>query len=84
MNYRQARTVFGIALSICAIGWAVFLLFFAPDGFIGPEPPIASWTGARGLLHFFLLVAAILALIISAVGLVITSVLCAREARRRY
>ena len=84
MNYRQARTVFGIALGICAIGWAVFLLFFAPDGFIGPEPAVAPGTDPRSLLHFFLLVAAILALIISAAGLVITSVLCAREARRRY
>ena len=84
MDYRQARTFFGIALGMCAIGWAVFLLFFAPDGLISPEPPVAPGTGARSLLHFFLLVAAILALIISALGLVITSVLCAREARRRY
>ena len=86
MNYKKARTALAIAIGLSAVGWVLFGLFFLQEDFVGPEPPIVPANEPFGFCPFFLLIAALLVPIVSAVGWVTTtmfaSLLSIREDKR--
>ena len=86
MNYKKTRTALAIVIGLSVAGWVLFGLFFLPEDFVGPEPPIAPSAEPFGFCPFFLLIAALLVPIVSAVGWVTTtmfaSLLSIREDKR--
>jgi hypothetical protein len=82
MNYKKTRTALAIVIGLSAVGWVLFGLFFLPEGFVGPEPPIALSAEPFGFCPFFLLIVALLVPIVSGVGWVMTTMLSIREDKR--
>lgn len=80
MNRKKARTVFAVVFGISVAGWAVFGLFFLPDDSSGLEPPSAAAADPNSLWHFPLFLIGILAPVVSALGLLATSLCSIRDA----
>ena len=82
MNYKKTKTALAIVIGLSAVGWVLFGLFFLPEDFVDPEPPIAPSAEPFGFCPFFLLIAALLVPIVSGVGWVMTTMLSIREDKR--
>jgi hypothetical protein len=83
LNYTRARNVFSALFVVSVLGLVAYGVFFLPEGFWGPEPPIAPTTGKFGFCPVFLFLGATLLLIISAVGWVTTALLKNRQEKER-
>jgi hypothetical protein len=75
MNYTKGRKFFRALFIVSVLGLIVYGVFFLPEDFWGPEPPIESTMAKFGFCPVFLFLGAVLLPILSAVGWVATTLL---------
>ena len=83
LNYTRGRNVFRALFIVSVLGWIVYAVFFLPEDFWGPEPPIEPTMVKFGFCPVFLFLCAVLLPILSAVGWVTTTLLKNRQERER-
>lgn len=75
MDYTRGRNFFRALFIISVLGLIVYGVFFLPEDFWGPEPPIVPSMNKFGFCPVFLFLGAVLLPIFSAVGWVATTML---------
>jgi hypothetical protein len=83
MNYTTGRNLFRALFIASVLGLIAYGVFFLPEGFWGPEPPIEPTMDRFGFCPVFLLLGAVLLPILSAVGWVATALLKRQQERGR-
>jgi hypothetical protein len=83
MNYTRGRNFFRALFIISVLGLIVYGLFFLPEDFLGPEPPIAPTMVKFGFCPVFLFLGAVLLPIFSAVGWVATTLLMNQQEKEK-
>ncbi len=83
MNYKRGRNFFRALFIVSVLGWIVYAVFFLPEDFWGPEPPIEPTMVKFGFYPVFLFLGAVLLPILSAVGWATTGLLKNRQERER-
>jgi hypothetical protein len=83
LNYTRGRNIFRALFIVSVLGWIVYAVFFLPEDFWGPEPPIEPTMVKFGFCPVFLFLGAVLLPILSAVGWVTTTLLKNRQERER-
>lgn len=83
MNHTGGRNFFRALFIVSVLGWIVYAVFFLPEDFWGPEPPIEPTMVKFGFYPVFLFLGAVLLPILSAVGWVTTGLLKNRQERER-
>ena len=83
MNYTRGRNIFGALFVVSVLGLLVYAVFFLPEDFWGPEPPIEPTTVRFGFCPAFLFLGAVLLPILAAVGWVVTTLLKHQQERER-
>ena len=83
MNYTRGRNFLRALFIVSVLGLTAYVLFFLPEGFWGPEPPIAPTRSRFGFCPVFLFLGAVLLPILSGVGWMTTTVLKNRQERER-
>lgn len=81
LNYTRGRNFFTVLFIVSVLGLIAYAVFFLPDGFWGPEPPIGPTMGRFGFCPAFLFLGAILLPVLSAVGWVTTTLLKKQQER---
>jgi hypothetical protein len=83
LNYTRGRNVCRALFLVSVLGLIAYGVFFLPEDFWGPEPPIEPTMVKFGFYPVFLLLGAVLLPILSAVGWVTTTLLKNRQERER-
>ncbi len=83
MNYTRGRKFFRALFIISVLGLIVYSVFFLPEDFWGPEPPITPTMVKFGFCPAFLLLGAVLLPILSGIGWVTTTLLKNQQERDR-
>jgi len=83
MNYTRGRNFFRALFIVSILGLIVYGVFFLPEDFWSPEPPIEQMMVKFGFCPVFLFLGAVLLPILSAVGWVATTVLKNQQERER-
>jgi hypothetical protein len=83
MDYTRGRNFFRALFIVSVLGLIAYGVFFLPENFWGPEPPIAPTTVRFGFCPAFLFLGAVLLPVLSAVGWVTTTLLKNQQERER-
>ena len=83
MNYTRGRNFFRALFVVSVLGLIVYGVFFLPEDFWGPEPPIEPTRAKFGFCPVFLFLGAVLLPILSAVGWLTTTLLKNQQERER-
>jgi len=83
MNYTRGRNFFRALFIVSVLGLIVYGVFFLPEDFWGPEPPIEPTRVKFGFCPVFLFLGAVLLPILSAVGWLTTTLLKNQQERER-
>ena len=84
MNYTRGRNFFRALFVVSVLGLIAYGVFFLPEDFWGPEPPIAPTMVRFGFCPAFLFLGAVLLPILSAVGWITTTLLKHQQERERF
>jgi Na+/H+ antiporter NhaB len=83
LNYTKLRNFFRALFIVSVVGWIVYGVFFLPEGFGGPEPPIVPTMSKFGFYPVFLFLGAVLLPIFFAVGWVATTLRMNKQKKER-
>jgi len=83
LNYTSGRNFFRVLFIVSVLGLIAYGVFFLPEDFWGPEPPIEPTMVKFGFCPVFLFLGAVLLPILSAVGWVTTALLKNQQERER-
>lgn len=83
MNYTRGRNFFRALFIVSVLGLIAYSVFFLPEDFWGPQPPIEPTMVKFGFCPFFLFLGAVLLPILSAVGWLVTTLLKNQQERER-
>jgi len=81
MNYTRGRNIFRALFIVSVLGLIAYGVFFLPENFWGPEPPIAPTMVKFGFCPVFLFLGVVLLPILSAIGWVATTLLKNQQER---
>jgi hypothetical protein len=83
LNYTRGRNFFRALFIVSVLGWIAYGVFFLPEDFWGPEPPIEPTMVKFGFCLVFLFLGAVLLPILSAVGWVTITLLKKQQEQGR-
>ena len=83
LNYTRGRNFFRALFIVSVLGLIAYGVFFLPEDFWGPEPPIEPTMVKFGFCPVFLFLGAVLLPILSAVGWLTTTLLKNQQERER-